>query len=256
MPEQIWFHKFFDDLYGRVLAGQFDPAKTLRQARLIKRVLRLRKGQSVLDCPCGQGRLTVPLAKMGLRMTGIDFQPGYLARARRAAKKERLKIEFVRCDMRKLPFTGRFDAAINWFTSFGYFSDAGNLVAARAAFAALKPGGRFLIEMQNKSWLVNHFLPRARETINGVEIIHRHRWNRRASRVESTWTFRLGQRVERHSFSIRAYSGPELRALLRAAGFRDIRLFGRTLAGTARLTRHSRRVIAVGTKPVARSISK
>ncbi len=110
MSKQEWHHKFFDDLYGRVLAGQFDRAKTLRQARLIRKLLRLHKGQAVLDCPCGLGRLTVPLARMGMRMTGVDFQPTYLARARRHAKRARVRAGFVRCDMRELPFRDQFDA--------------------------------------------------------------------------------------------------------------------------------------------------
>lgn len=28
--------------------------------------------------------------------------------------------------MRTLPWTGRFDRVISWFTAFGYFNDAGN----------------------------------------------------------------------------------------------------------------------------------
>ena len=249
MTERRWFETFFDDLYGRVLAERSGSDKTLRQARLMKKLLRLRKGQSVLDCPCGMGRVTIPLAKMGLRMTGADFQPAYLARARREATKLGVKAKFVRCDMRELPFVGRFDAVINWFTSFGYFDEAGNLATAKAAFAALKPGGKFLIETQNKTWSVRHFRPRGRVTINGIEIVDRHRWDARTSRVEPVWTFRFGRRVRRHRFSLRLYSGPELRTILRAAGFRDIRLFGHTLAGATRLTRHSPRLIAVGTKP-------
>jgi len=57
--------------------------------------------------------------------------------------------------MRELPFEGQFDAVVNWFTSFGYFDPAGNLAAAKAAFAALKPGGRFLVETLNKSFVLD-----------------------------------------------------------------------------------------------------
>ncbi len=58
-----------------------------------------------------------------------------------------------------------------------------------------------------------------------------------------------GRKTERHTISIRCYSGPELRDLLREAGFREVRLYGYPPAG--RLTRHSRRLIAVASKPPA-----
>jgi hypothetical protein len=44
------------------------------------------------------------------------------------------------------------------------------------------------------------------------------------------------------------YTAPQMRRLLRKAGFRDVRFFGRSPLG--RFTRHSPRMIAVGTKPV------
>jgi len=31
-----WFEQFFEGLYARVLSNQFEEAKTLRQARLVK----------------------------------------------------------------------------------------------------------------------------------------------------------------------------------------------------------------------------
>ena len=42
-----WFETFFDGLYARVLPKSHDDGATLEQARLIKRLLRLRKGQRV-----------------------------------------------------------------------------------------------------------------------------------------------------------------------------------------------------------------
>ena len=242
-----WYETFFDGLYAKVLAGRHDESRTLAEARTIKKVLKLRKGKRILDCPCGMGRITFQLAKLGLDVTGADLTASYIRRARRRAKAEGLGIRFVRCDMRELPFDGQFDAVVNWFTSFGYFDDTGNLTTAKAAFAALKPGGKFMIEMLNKSWVSARFTPRGDDVANGVRIVRRTRWDAHGSRLLNTWKMSKGKRVETHRFSHCLYNGAEIRALLRAAGFRDIELFGRPPLG--RFTRHSRRMIAIAQRP-------
>lgn len=239
-----WFEQFFDGLYGRVLATQFDEARTARQVRMVRRLLRLRKGQKVLDIPCGMGRLTIPLAASGLAMTGVDLTASYLRRARRRARRQGLDVRFVHCDMREIGFDGEFHAAFNWFGSFGYFRDAENSAFCERALRALRPGGRFLIEGVNKSWLLAHFRAEGDQAIGGVRIRNRQRWDERTQRVRAEWTFTRGGASERRRISMRIYNGADLRRLLRAAGFRDISCYGAPPLG--RLTRHSRRIMVVG----------
>jgi cyclopropane fatty-acyl-phospholipid synthase-like methyltransferase len=244
-----WYERFFDGLYGQVLPATFTEVQTRKQLAIVRRLLRLRKGQRVLDIPCGMGRLTIPLARGGLKMTGVDLSPSYVRRARRAARGLGPAIRFVRADMRRIDFDGEFDAAFNWFGSFGYFSDADNLRFAGRVLAALRPAGRFLVEGVNKSWLRTHFVPTGEEVVGGVRIKHRRRWNRAETRILDTWIFSRGTATERHTSSIRVFNGGELRALLRAAGFREIELFG--YPPLARLTRHSHQLIALATRPAS-----
>jgi hypothetical protein len=95
----------------------------------------------------------------------------------------------------------------------------------------------------NASWVLTHFHEKSSRMISGVRIIDCGRWDARRRRVISTWTLRKGDTVRRRRVSVRLYTGPELRALLRAAGFRDIVFYGYPPLG--RLTRHSKRLIAV-----------
>jgi len=247
MPRE-WFNDFFGDLYGRVLAGQLTPEQSEAQARLIRRVLGLRRGRRVLDCPCGLGRISLPLARMGLEVTGADLSADYLERARRQARREHLDARFLRADMRDLPFENEFDAVINWFSSFGYFDDAGNLAAARAAWSALRPGGQVLIELLNKSYLLPRVHSGTEETIAGVRIVNRPRWHARDNRMRDTWTMSAGLRRQRRSLCLRLYNGTEIRRLLSQAGFADIRLFGHDAGRLTRFSRHSRRFIVVARK--------
>lgn len=244
---EAWYEEFFDGLYAEVLARQFTPEATQQQADMIRRLLDPRPGQRVLDVPCGQGRIALELAEAGLDVTGVDLNERFVRRARRAARKRGLRVRFRRCDMREIGYDGEFDAVVNWFTSFGYFSDAENQRFLRAAFRALKPGGRLLIEAINKSRLLADYREETRHTVGGVEIVSRNRYDTDTSRTHSEWRFRKGKRVEKRRIEIRVYNGAEIRKALRAAGFREIRLFGRPPLG--RLTRHSRRLIAIGTRP-------
>jgi SAM-dependent methyltransferase len=249
-----WFQSFFSGLYGRVLERAFDEARTRQQAETLHKVLGLRKGRRVLDIPCGMGRLTLPLAKMGMRMTGVDLTGSYLRRARLAAQKAGVSARFLRSDMRRIEFDSEFDAAFNWFTSIGYFSDEEDLDFCRRVCRALRPGGLFAVETMNKTWLLPRFVKKMSDKVGDVEITHCNRWDTASSRTSDVWTFRRGQKVERHRISLRLYSAPELRRLLRAAGFREVRAFAVPPPGEAAyplspVTRASRRIIVVGRRP-------
>ena len=60
---------------------------------------------------------------------------------------------YVEADMRRPP-TGPFDAAINLFSSFGYFDDPREDTAALTAWSrCLRPGGVLLMELMHRDRL-------------------------------------------------------------------------------------------------------
>ena len=127
------------------------------EAQFIKRALRLRKGQSVLDAPCGAGRIAIHLAKAGCLVTGVDLRETFIRRAKLRFRKERTSGSFKVMDLRELNFNGEFHAVFSWFGSFGYFSDAENLELLRRYATALRPGGRLLIDQPNRENILRHF---------------------------------------------------------------------------------------------------
>jgi len=70
-------------------------------------------GLSTLDVGCGTGRHAVRLAQAGAKVTGIDFSPGMLARAK--AKPGAGAVTFVEHDItQRLPFeAGSFDRVLS-----------------------------------------------------------------------------------------------------------------------------------------------
>ncbi len=53
------------------------------------------KRLDILDAGCGQGRIAIPLAKMGHRVTGIDVTQHAIDKARLNAESEKVQINFI-----------------------------------------------------------------------------------------------------------------------------------------------------------------
>ncbi|MGI8335085.1 class I SAM-dependent methyltransferase [Actinomadura scrupuli] len=92
-----------------------------------------------LDVCCGTGagtRMLKPLCQG--RVTGVDFSAGMLAQARRAQP----DAEWVRADVRALPFAESFDLAVS-FGALGHFLPAERPALFAGVYRALRPGGLF-----------------------------------------------------------------------------------------------------------------
>jgi ubiquinone/menaquinone biosynthesis C-methylase UbiE len=92
-----------------------------------------------LDVCCGTGaglRVLEPLCQG--RITGVDFSTGMLAQARGAHP----DAEWVRADVRALPFTGAFDLAVS-FGALGHFLPSERPAVFAGVHRALRPGGLF-----------------------------------------------------------------------------------------------------------------
>jgi len=124
-----------------------------KEVDFVEKVLNLHRNSRLLDLPCGQGRHSVILAKRGYAVTGVDLSQTMLGLAKKLAAAEKVRVRFVRADMRRIRFENEFDAAINMFSSFGYFQkEADNMKALKTLNRALKPGGKLLLDLLNKDW--------------------------------------------------------------------------------------------------------
>lgn len=74
----------------------------------------LRAGSRVLDVATGSGNAAIAAARCDCEVTGIDYVPGLLDRARGRAQAEGLAIDFVQADAEALPFAdASFDAVLS-----------------------------------------------------------------------------------------------------------------------------------------------
>ena len=149
----------------------------------------------------------------------LDATPLFLDLARRDAKARGVDVQYLQGDMRRLPWTARFDGAINWFTAFGYFDDNEPRQVLAEVARALKPGGRFALERQHRGWIVGVLQPAVVLERDGDLLIDRNRFEPLTGRIVSERTIVRGGRVRRVPFFVRLFGLTELRGWLPGAGF-------------------------------------
>jgi SAM-dependent methyltransferase len=150
----------------------------------------------------------------------------FLELARRDAASRRVTVDYVQGDMRTLPWTDRFDRVLSWFTSFGYFDDADNRQVLAQVAHALKPGGRFAVELNHRDWVIRHFQPATVVDRDGDLLIDQRRMEPLTSRTVTERTVIRGGRVRRMPFSVRLFTFIELRDWLLQAGFSSVNGYG------------------------------
>lgn len=114
------------------------------------------RGGKVCECACGTGNLTLPLARRGFSMTGVDQSQDMLWIAAQKARGAGLAIPFVRQDMRELRLHRPMDAILATCDGVNYLltdEDAGAFF--QAARRALRPGGGLFFDVSTPYKLAN-----------------------------------------------------------------------------------------------------
>ena len=80
-----------------------------------------RKHGTIIDLACGTGRVTIPLAKSGHKLIGVDIHKGMLTHAQKKSSKLNLQIEWVEQDCTKLNLNIKSNLIYSVGNSFQHF---------------------------------------------------------------------------------------------------------------------------------------
>lgn len=235
----------FDQDYLYFYEPLLTPERSEREVEVIWRLLALKAGGSVLDLACGHGRIANRLAERGCHVTGLDATALFLKLARQDAQALGVLVEYIKGDMRSLPWTERFDCIVNWFTAYGYFHDEDNRKVLREAYRTLKPGGKLLIDIINREFMVKNFCPDSVSERDGNYLIDRNQYDVLTGQTHTERIIIRNGQTRRFHYSIRHFTYPEFRDWLIAAGFNKVEVYGRE--GEA-FTLDSRRMLIVAHK--------
>lgn len=190
-------------------------------------------GSPVLELACGTGRVTIPLAKAGFQVTGLDNSESMLERARAKAIP---KVEFILGDMRDFSLDQKFQTILLPFNALGLLHSVNDVVQClNCVQEHLDQDGQFIISMYNPD--LNLLFRSPNETREGFRyldpesddevVISESNIYDRATQLNTIhWHYTIGTRQFETQLKLRVFFPQELEALLSFCGFAVQEKFG------------------------------
>lgn len=241
-----WYERWFGEEYLLVYEHR-SISEAEQDIKAITPLLDLKESELILDLCCGPGRHDIPLALMGCRVIGLDYSMPLLKLACDGRPLDSTYPLYIRGDAKRIPFRDdAFDAVLNLFTSFGYFTDDENIEFIRSIARILKPGGRYYIDYLNPQRVTAELVEESTREKEGLKITEKRRIDKNARRIEKTIILQWDEHSQMFYESVRLYEPDEMLDMLREAG-----LSNRSIMGSAQgepYSKASERMIFHGCK--------
>jgi ubiquinone/menaquinone biosynthesis C-methylase UbiE len=181
----------------------------------------------LLDIACGTGTMTEMLHEEGMKMAGFDLSPGMIAEARRKADSLNIDIRYEVFDAAAADMDDRYDGAYSFFDSLNNITDPERLqMAFDRAYEHLEPGGSFIFDMNTAyAFEQKMFDQRHLRKTSTLRYDWKGDYDPSTKIIRVDMKFWYGNREFHETHIQRAYDQDEVRAMLEASGFVDIRPF-------------------------------
>jgi ubiquinone/menaquinone biosynthesis C-methylase UbiE len=239
-----WYEQSFGQDY-LVVYKHRDIQGAKNEVQKMVKWLHLQPGAAIFDLCCGMGRHSLTLADYGFQVTGMDLSEVLLDEAKRLDQEG--KVNWLLGDMRQIPLEKSFDAVVNLFTSFGYFTEEiENENVIHEISRLLKNEGKFIIDFLNPAYVEAHLVPHSQRQENGLDI----------EEIRSIEEGYVRKRIiirekgleERHYLEqVRLYRLVDFRRMISACGLEIDQVFGH-YDGTNYVELESPRLIILGSK--------
>lgn len=186
----------------------------------------------VCDLACGTGNITIPMAKKGYDMIGVDKSPQMLSIAREKAADAGLDIMFLSQCFTKLDLYGGCDAFLCMIDGFNYVLTPKTLfqIAKRIKTCFLEPGGIVIFDLSSRYKFENYM---ANNTFvydkDGIFYVWENKFHEKNGLLDmyinffEKDSFRYKRFCERHLQ--KAYSEQEIKKIFLSAGFETLDSF-------------------------------
>ncbi len=216
-----WLAEYYDTI--------FDFDKTWREAAhsvilgpILPRV------RVACDLACGSGATAVRLAGRGIRMFGVDLSPGMCRAAHNRARASKVPLSVTRQDMRNFRLPEKVDLVLCEFDALNHVPRKNDLKrVTRAVARALKPGGYFFFDVNNRLGFETYWKGTACLEKPGLLLVLNNANDAANDRawVDCVWFIKEGQLWRRHAERVQevCWSEQEIRRALKSAGFNETR---------------------------------
>jgi len=188
----------------------------------------LKSSEVACDLACGTGTTAVELARRGIRMYGVDASRQMCRLARKKAREAGVRVLVLHGDMRSFRLPEAVDLVTCEFDAVNHVPSKGDLGrVARAVARALRPGGWFFFDVNNRAAFENVWTGTWRHELPAVVLVMHGGYDRRRQKGWSNaeWFIRKGNCWQRTVERVEqvAWTATEIRQSLRGAGFSTIR---------------------------------
>jgi SAM-dependent methyltransferase len=218
-------------------ANVYDGMNTdLSDLKFYKKWLPKNKKARILELCCGTGRLTLPIAKEGYNISGVDITSSMLEQAKIKASEAGLAVEFIEADIRTLDLSEKFDMIFIPFNSIHHLYKNEDLFQAfNVVKKHLKKDGLFLLDCYNPN--IRYITENEKEqkqiaeyiTKDGrnISIKQNMRYENKTQINRIEWHYYInGEFNSIQNLDMRLYFPQELDSYLEWNGFKIINKFG------------------------------
>ncbi len=187
------------------------------------------KPHKILEIACGTGNVTIPLAKKGYNILGLDISKDMLMIAKNKALENNINILFIEQDMIDLELEEKFDCILSMCDGINYIVDINDLMKVfQGVYNALEDGGVFIFDISShykiKNVLGNNTFG---ENLEDLCYLWENYFDEGSNTIEMDLTFFIQDgkyyKKEEEYHVQRAYKSEEIIKILNQLDFKDIK---------------------------------
>lgn len=186
---------------------------------------------SLLELACGTGNITIPMAKRGYQVMGVDISEDMLMVAKEKALSQGTNILFVQQDMCQLELNSTYDGVLCCCDGINYIVETEALITLfKGVYRYLSPGGIFVFDISTsyklKQILGNNTFG---ENLNDLCYLWENDFDEQTQNIDMNLTFFIQEGRHFRKFEElhrqRAYEVEDLKEILQGTGFNRIQCF-------------------------------
>ncbi len=186
---------------------------------------------NLLELACGTGNITIPMAKRGYQVMGVDISEDMLMVAKEKALAQGINILFVQQNMCQLELNSTYDGVICCCDGINYIVETEALITLfKGVYRYLSPGGIFVFDISTsyklKQILGNNTFG---ENLNDLCYLWENDFDEQTQNIDMNLTFFIQEGRHFCKFEElhrqRAYEVEDLKKILQGTGFNRIQCF-------------------------------